>query len=185
MDHQEGCNRILTVRIASKLFFTTAFTPTAAAAATPAAAMAKPEPKLEPWRNSKAKGHLEGLLRNQSSWTHIVLDTDAAHGNNINDTIKSIHVDKPLFTQYPLRNFTTKFKGLKKRIDTDREYSHFDQEAINKEKSKYPELQMSKAGYPRWNKSMAKKLLEEDIKLKRYIGVFPRNLRITRPEYLT
>jgi hypothetical protein len=99
-----GRSRILTVRIASKLFFTTAFMPTTSAAtatatATPAATA---KPKLEPWRSSSAKEHLEGLLRDRSSWAHVVFDTDAAHGNNINNTIKSIHVDEPLFTQYPI-----------------------------------------------------------------------------------
>ena len=40
-----------------------------------------------------------------------------------------------------------------------------------------------KKGYPRWNISSAKTLLEGDVTAKRHVGMLPRNFRETRQEY--
>ena len=70
-------------------------------------------------------------------------------------------------------------------VREDKGRGQWDQDALNKEKLKYPvNAVLIQQGYPRWNISSAKKMLEEDIKAKKYVGVLPRDLRVTRQEYI-
>ena len=138
--------------------------------------------KPEDWKNSNAKALLIKLLRDESSWVHAMLVVDP---ENAYDTVDAIHSENELFQQYPLQNFRTNFKNLKESISKLRDNIEFDQDAFNKEKLRFPRQRMLKAGYPRWNHSEAKLLLEEDIKEGRHRGPgkSPKTLRASRPEY--
>ena len=142
------------------------------------------KPKPETWRKSEAKKLLGKLLRNESSWVYGILEFDADRGINEIDTLEAIHYEEPLFGKCNIQNFKTNFKNLKARIDKDRKNSEFDQDALNKEKLKYPSLSMLQASHPRWNHSEAKSRMEEDVKAKKHLNMLPIDLRETRPEYL-
>ena len=143
---------------------------------------------VEPWSRgknlSKAKTYLKLQLESPNNWIQQMIARDPAVSSK---TIDRIHASHELFRQYKKENFRSNFRSLKKTMDKNAAAVAFDQNAFEKEASKYPSEPMLKAGYPRWNYSQnnAKKLLENDMKPG---GVYSNNmkpltLRAFRPEY--
>ncbi len=52
--------------------------------------------------------------------------------------IKDIHSSDPRFSVHPLKNFTTNFKNLKKKVDGLRVQVDFDEQAVSQHKKSYP-----------------------------------------------
>ena len=134
---------------------------------------------------------LDKLLRDKYSWVHQLIGynpTWATNSRSQGRTIEKIRSQNKLFEKYPLQNFKTNFKTLKKSLDREFANVKFDQNAFDGEKLKYPKERILKVGYPRWNHpdNKAKKLLEEDTKEG---GIYndstmkPMDLRAMRPEY--
>ena len=148
--------------------------------------------QLDGWIKSTAKEVLVTLLRDRASWVNEIIDSDPTfmvrRSRSTAKTIEKIHGQNALFCAYPLKNFITNFRNLKKSLDSERRNASFDQEAYNKEKEKYPVLRTLKAGYPRWNHPLneAKMLLSQDTEED---GVYqnenlkPKALKALRNEY--
>ena len=162
--------RILTIKIRSK----------------PSSAVIVPavEDKPPKWRKSEAKEYLIKELMRGDSWIDLLIAID--EGNNIawSQTAKLIQKEEPLFRQYDPTHFSSNLLRLVESVRKDRGRGEWEQDALNKEKLKYPINAVLIQGYPRWNISSTKKLLEEDIKAKKNVGVLPRDLRVTRQEYI-
>ncbi len=52
--------------------------------------------------------------------------------------IKDIHSSDVRFSVYPLKNFTTNFRSLKKKVDELRVQVNFDNLAVSQHKKMYP-----------------------------------------------
>jgi hypothetical protein len=66
--------------------------------------------------------------------------------------IKDIHSFNAHFSVYPLENFTTNYKNLKKNVEGGlREQVDFDNLAFSQRKKSYPCSSHTKQGYPHWN----------------------------------
>jgi hypothetical protein len=62
---------------------------------------------------------------------------------NVNSTfqsisVKDIHSSDAHFSVYPLKNFSTNFKNLKKKVDGLRAQVDFDEHAVARHKKSYP-----------------------------------------------
>ena len=85
--------------------------------------------------------------------------------------IKDIHSSDARFSVYPLKNFTTNYKNLKKNVDGLRAQVDFDNHAVSQHKKSYPCSSHTKQGYPHWNDHPAKQHLEDDV----YNGIADTN----------
>ena len=50
----------------------------------------------------------------------------------------NLHSSDPRFSEYPLKNFTTNFKNLKKKVDGLIVQVDFDEQAVSQHKKSYP-----------------------------------------------
>ena len=143
------------------------------------------ETKPPTWRRSEAKEYILEELMKGDSWIDCLVELDEAHNIPWSQTAKVIQREEPLFRQYDSTHFQSNLLRLVETVREDKGRGQWDQDALNKEKLKYPvNAVLIQQGYPRWNISSAKKMLEEDIKAKKYVGVLPRDLRVTRQEYI-
>jgi hypothetical protein len=167
---QTSSDRILTIKINSK----------------PSSAVIVPvvENKPEPWRSSEAKEYVTKELMREDSWINVEVNFAIAHGIPWSITAEEIRREEPLFRQYNSKLFNSNLMRLVETVREDQGRGQWDQDALNKEKLKYPINTILIQGYPRWNISSAKKLLEEDLKAKKHVGVLPRDLRVTRQDYI-
>ena len=153
----------------------------------PSSAVIVPAVETKPptWRRSEAKEYILEELMKGDSWIDCLVELDEAHNIPWSQTAKVIQREEPLFRQYDSTHFQSNLLRLVETVREDKGRGQWDQDALNKEKLKYPvNAVLIQQGYPRWNISSAKKMLEEDIKAKKYVGVLPRDLRVTRQEYI-
>jgi hypothetical protein len=167
---QTSSDRKLTVKINSK----------------PSSAVIVPavENKPVPWRSSEAKEFATKELIREDSWINVEVNFGEAHGIPWSSTAEEIRREEPLFRQYDSKLFKSNLMRLVETVREDQGRGQWDQDALNKEKLKYPINAILIQGYPRWNISSAKNLLEEDLKAQKHVGVLPRDLRVTRQEYI-
>jgi hypothetical protein len=126
----------------------------------------------EPWISSKAKTKLRELLMDDNSHVHRA-------------KVGDIHAGDPIFEQYPLLNFRTNFRNLKKAIVLEKKCVRFDQQAFDEEKKIFPRKQLTERGYPFWDGSEAQKLLEEDVGRGRTRGLLPSEVQQLRQDIYT
>jgi hypothetical protein len=131
-----------------------------------------PGSKPEPWAKSKAKQLLAKLLADEASYIH---------GNEM-DVVKIYNSDS-LFKQYKIENFKTNYRNLASKIELERSCVEFDKQALAKEKQKFPRNEQTERGYKFWDGHEAQRLMREDVKEKRTIGMKPNDLRESRIEY--
>jgi hypothetical protein len=97
--------------------------------------------------------------------------------------IKNIHSSDARFSVYPLKNFTTDYKNLKRNVDGLRVQVDFDNLAISHHKKSYPCSSHTNGRYPHWNNHPAKQHLEDYV----YNGIadtmIPSQLRMTFRSY--
>ena len=98
-------------------------------------------------------------------------------------SIKDIHSSDARFSVYPLKNFTTNFQNLKKKVDGLRAQVDFDDRAVSQHMKSYPQLSHKKRGYPHWNGHPAKQHLENDVYNKIVDTMLPSQLWMTRRSY--
>jgi len=98
-------------------------------------------------------------------------------------SIKNIHSSDPRFSVYPLKNYTTNFRNLKKKVDGLRVQVDFDEQAFSQHKKSYPRSSHMKRGYPHWNGHPAKEHLEDDVYNRIADTMPPSELRMTRTSY--
>ena len=123
-----------------------------------------------PWRNSKAKEKLEGLLRDETSWVQIM-------------TPYQVWLNDPDFKKYKENNFVQNFKALKERIETKQQILEFDKANIKRDQLLHPASAMNKRGDKRYQGSEAEKQLKKDVKDGKSIGVVPKVLFASNPIY--
>ena len=122
------------------------------------------------WKNSDGKKFLRKELWDISSPYHSM-------------SIKDIHSSDARFSVYPLKNFTTNFKNLKKKVDGLRVQVDFDDRAVLQHMKSYPRSSHTKRGYPHWNSHPAKQHLEDDVYNKIADTMLPSQLWMTRQSY--
>ncbi len=98
-------------------------------------------------------------------------------------SIKDIHSSDARFSVYPLKNFTTNFKNLKRKVDGLREQVDFDDRAGLQHMKTYPRSSHTKRRYPHWNDHPAKQHLEDDVYNKIADTMLPSQLWMTRRSY--
>jgi hypothetical protein len=98
-------------------------------------------------------------------------------------SIKDIHSSYARFSVYPLKNFSTNFKNLKKKVDGLRVQVDFDEHAVAQHKKSYPRSSHTKQGYPHWNGHPAKEHLEDDVLNRIADTMLPSKLRMTQTSY--
>jgi hypothetical protein len=94
-------------------------------------------------------------------------------------SIKDIHASDERFSAYPLKNFTTIFRSLKKKVDELRVQVHFNNLAVPQHKKMYPQVPHTKQGYPYWDDHPEKQLLEDDIHNGKASAILPSQFRMT------
>lgn len=132
----------------------------------------KSKPKVEQWRNSKAKALLLKLLSDHESPFNMLSPEDAWESSE-------------WFMQYPKERFISNMKRLKTSLAARDEVAQNDNETIARELAQFasnlPEETLR--GYPLWHNHDASRLLEEDLKNDRNKDMFPEEFQQTRPEY--
>ena len=116
------------------------------------------------WKVSEGKKYLEKELEDANSHFHQM-------------RIEDIHRSDSRFSDYPLKNFKTNFKSLKKRIDATKERVQFDNLAVAEHLANYNRPQLTHGGYPHWNAHQAKQLLEKHVRDGTANRMAPRELR--------
>ena len=128
-------------------------------------------PKPSPWRTSDAKKDLASLLDEDSD--------GRIHAMSVDD----VYMLSPLFQVYEKANFKTNLKNLKESIRKTREQAVLHEEALRHDRKLVP-VKPTPRGYPRFDTSVAKQLLEKDVKDNKHKGIKPRIFQQSRPEYL-
>jgi len=126
--------------------------------------------KPTPWKVSEGKKYLERELKDDGSHLHQM-------------SIKDIHSSDNRFSVYPLKNFTTNFRNLKKRIEATRARVELDNKNVSEHKKMYPRGPKTKRGYPHWNGHPAKAKLVKDVRNGTAEKMLPSKLRETRKSY--
>lgn len=103
----------------------------------------------EPWQYSHAKEILvqeifEGKVTEQSNF-------DLVYDSNVE------------YQRYKRTNFKRNMKSLMKSLQSKEERAHFDGAAIAHDETLFPRPALTSGGYPFWDTSVAKTLLEKDV----------------------
>jgi hypothetical protein len=98
-------------------------------------------------------------------------------------TDEQVHNSNELFKRYPLRNFKTNFKTLKKAVEVEQGAIEFDELALEADNQRHPRNPLTERGYPFWDKHAAQRLLSEDVRAGKTQNLKPSELWLTRLEY--
>jgi hypothetical protein len=99
-------------------------------------------------------------------------------------SIRDIHSSDPCFIVYPLKNLTTNFKNLRKKVDGLRVQVDFDEQAVSQHKMSYPQSSHMKRGDPHWNGHPAKEHLEDDVYNRIADTMPPSELRMDDADFI-
>lgn len=133
----------------------------------------KLKPKVEPWKNSKAKALLIRLLRDKSSAFHLLSPEKAWESSE-------------WFKTYPKNRFINNMKNLKRALEARELIVANDNEIIEAEIASLRKLEQGTIREcPQWHDHDAARLLEEDLKNGLNKGMTPLEFQQTREEYLT
>lgn len=133
----------------------------------------KNKPKVESWRNSKAKALLIRFLMNESSPFHLLSPDEAWESSE-------------WFKQYPKDRFIKNMSNLKNALAERNTVVQHDNETILAELAALKALDSiaePRRNYPLWHEHEASRLLEEDLKNNLNEGMLPAEFQKTRPEY--
>lgn len=133
----------------------------------------KNKPKVESWRNSRAKALLIRFLMNKSSPFNLLSPDEAWESSE-------------WFMQYPKARFKQNMSNLKKALAERNNIVQNDNETILAELAVLKALDSSNEplrNYPLWHEHEASRLLEEDLKNNLNEGMLPAEFQQTRPEY--
>ena len=129
--------------------------------------MKKSAPKQQPkWKNSVAK---------------TVLTNEILEGNIGNQTTSELYHSNEEFQRFTRRNFCSNFSNLQRKLETNEENAIIDAELIKHDRKLHPRGENTVAGYPFWDTSAARLLLESDKTTK--TNIKPKDLWMSRPEY--
>jgi hypothetical protein len=132
----------------------------------------KVKPKVEPWKNSKAKALLIRLLRDKSSAFHLLSPEKAWESSE-------------WFKTYPKNRFINNMKNLKRALEVRDLIVANDNKIIEAEIASLRKLDHAAVReYPLWHDHDASRLLEEDLKNGLNKRMTPLAFQQTREEYL-
>ena len=133
----------------------------------------KVKPKVEPWKNSKAKALLIRLLWDKSSAFHLLSPEEAWESSE-------------WFKTYPKNRFINNMKNLKRALEARELIVANDNEIIEAEIASLCKLEQGTIPEcPQWHDHDAARLLDEDLKNGLNKGMTPLEFQQTREEYLT
>ncbi|KAL3779356.1 hypothetical protein ACHAW5_002949 [Stephanodiscus triporus] len=89
----------------------------------------------------------------------------------------NLHSSDPHFSEYPLKNFTTNFKNLKKKV------LNLMNRLFHSTRSLILDHLHTKQGYPHWNRHPAKEHLEDDVYKRIADTMVPSELRMMQTSY--
>ena len=130
----------------------------------------KGRPKVEKWKNSKAKAFLIRLIMDETSDIH-------------RKSPEEVWKSSEWFQQYPKHRFIDNMKNLKNALEARERVVQEDIRLIQAELAALKLSDITKRGYPHWHTHAANKLLADDVKLGRNGGMKPLSFRTTRDEY--
>jgi hypothetical protein len=131
--------------------------------------MEKPTPKDQPkWRNSVAKK---------------ILTNEILEGNIGNQTPSELYDSNDEFKKFPRRNFIANMSKLQQKLEINESNARIDGEAIEHDRKLHPRGEKTAAGYPFWDTSAAKTLLETELSCITTNKMKPIDLWMSRPEY--
>lgn len=132
----------------------------------------KVKPKVEPWKNSKAKALLIRLLWDKSSAFHLLSPEKAWESSE-------------WFKTYPKNRFINNMKNLKRALEARELIVANDNKIIEAEIASLRKLDHAAVReYPLWHDHDASRLLEEDLKNGLNKRMTPLAFQQTREEYL-
>jgi len=98
-------------------------------------------------------------------------------------SIKDIHASDDRFSGYPLKNFKSNYKNLKKKIEEMTARVELDNKAVREHHKMYPRPSTTKRGYPHWDTHPAKEQLENDVRNGTANEKTPRELWMANDTY--
>jgi len=125
-----------------------------------------PGTKVPPWRNSPAKAQLrDGILSGRYTEA---MPVEMIYGSDV------------IFRQYKWENFKTNLTNLRAALALTSGRAVEDAANVAADTQRHA---AEAVGAKIWAGSEAERLLKDDINNDRHVGLFPRDLRATRPEY--
>eukprot|EP00956_Cyclotella_meneghiniana_P015621 scaffold24036_cov94-Cyclotella_meneghiniana.AAC.3 len=119
------------------------------------------------WQNSQAKKDLKKALLDPNHHFHRM-------------TPDAIHQSDEKYKQYPL--FREYLAEMKKRVAAEKEQAKDDDCKAEKYYVHFPRSEFNKRGYPHWDTSEAKPLLEVDVAIGLHKKMTPKELQAKRPD---
>ena len=98
-----------------------------------------------------------------------------------NDKAKDVWLMRPEYSAYHPRNFATNLRNLRNVISRDIARANIDYEAYKHDRLIVQSNIVNSV--PVWHRSLAAKLLKQDMKDKKHIGIKPAELYKSRVEY--
>ena len=130
----------------------------------------KGRPKVEKWKNSKAKAFLVRLIMDETSDIH-------------RKSPEEVWKSSEWFQQYPKHRFIDNMKNLKNALEARERVVQEDIRLIQAELAALNLSDKTMRGYPHWHTHAANKLLADDLKFGRNGDMKPLSFRNTRDEY--
>lgn len=130
----------------------------------------KGRPKVEKWKNSKAKAFLIRLIMDETSDIH-------------RKSPEEVWNSSEWFQQYPKHRFIDNMKNLKNALEARERVVQEDIRLIQAELAALKLSDTTMRGYPHWHTHAANKLLADDLKFGRNGDMKPHSFRTTRDEY--
>ena len=128
-----------------------------------------PVKKPEQWKTSEAKA----LLREDIISKRVPASMGA----------KEVYAMRAEYKEFPIKNFPTNLKNLRKAIADNFARMQVDCEAYGHDRAILKTLATADPTNHPWHKSEAKKLLKQDIDEGKHLQMKPSELRGTRKEY--
>lgn len=132
------------------------------------------------WRNSIAKQFLKQAFRD--SLISLDYDKEKTGAKQVWDTHCA---NNPAFEEMNFGStFTRRLQSVRDDYVKKNSRAKDDQIAFNNFRATHPEPTHNHRGEPRWEGSTAQKLLKQDMADGKHIGIRPKYLQASRPEYL-
>lgn len=110
------------------------------------------------------------------------------HGTKFDATevFNRLYHGHAFFADFPFdhKRHKLRIKSLQKIIAENRHWAKFDDEALTEDLKVFPRPTHNIRGQLRWDGSDAQRLLAIDVADKKHVGVKPKELRASRPEFM-
>jgi hypothetical protein len=97
---------------------------------------------------------------------------------------KQVFAMRPELYKPYAKNFGDRLRRLRKTLKTQQDRADEDDAAVRHDLGLYPPTSADVRGYPRWDGSAAQRLLIQDVKEGRNVGIKAKAFQQTRQEYM-